>query len=150
MSGTEPGKRVRAAAISAIVATILAGAEARGVTALPRPVQAAKPDSPSLKKINSQLRIEIDRQRAREAGREESTLQTDVRIDEKGRARVDVRARITPALEDKVRTLGSEIVSSSARYDSLIAWVPVGKLEELARDPAVMAIEPAAEPTTVR
>jgi hypothetical protein len=136
--------------MSAIVAALVGCAEARDVIALPWAVQSGKPDATSLRKINSQLRIEIERQRARDAGREGPALQTDVRLDEKGRARVDVRARITPVLEAKIRALGSEIFSSSAQYDSLIAWVPVGKLEELARDPAVMAIEPAAEARTVK
>ena len=32
----------------------------------------------------------------------------------------------------------------SSEYGSIVAWVPVNKLERLAADPAVRAIEPAA------
>ena len=71
---------------------------------------------------------------------------TGVKLDQKGRALVDVRAEVTPALQKKVRTLGGTIESTSSEYRSIIAWVPLNRLERLAADPAVHAIEPAAQP----
>ena len=75
---------------------------------------------------------------------------TDVKIDRKGRALVDVRAEVSPALEKKLGLLGGTIVSTSREYRSLVAWIPLLRLERLAEDPAVRAIEPKAEAITVR
>jgi hypothetical protein len=57
---------------------------------------------------------------------------------------------VTPALIALVKKSGATIVSSSTRYHSIIARVPLLQLERLAGDPAVRAISPAAEATTVR
>jgi hypothetical protein len=70
---------------------------------------------------------------------------TGVRIDGNQRAFVDVRADVTPALEARVRALGATITSVSREYRSIIAWVPLARLERLAGDAAVHAIEPAAQ-----
>jgi hypothetical protein len=51
---------------------------------------------------------------------------------------------VTPALQKQVQALGGTIESSSAQYRSIVAWVPLNRLERLAADPAVRAIEPAA------
>jgi hypothetical protein len=69
----------------------------------------------------------------------------NVRIDRHGRALVDVRATVKPALEKKVKALGGVIVSTSAAYDSIIGWLPLLTLERLAADPTVRAIEPAGD-----
>ena len=58
---------------------------------------------------------------------------------------MDVRAEVTPALEKKVRSLGGTIQSTSIEYRSILAWIPLKKLERLAGDRAVRAIVPAAE-----
>ena len=73
---------------------------------------------------------------------------TGVKIDRNGRAFVDVRAEVTAELEKKMRLLGATIVSTSRDYRSIIAWMPLLKLEQLAEDLAIFAIEPAAEATT--
>ena len=57
---------------------------------------------------------------------------TGVKLDQKGRALVDVRAEVTPALQKKVRKLGGTIQSTSREHRSIIAWVPLNKLERLA------------------
>jgi hypothetical protein len=71
-----------------------------------------------------------------------------VRIDRAGRALVDVRADVTPAIEKKIRDLGGVVVSQSGRDQSIIARIPILRLERLAGDPRVRAIEPAAEAMT--
>ena len=73
--------------------------------------------------------------------------ETGVRLDKKGRALVDVRAEVSPKLQKRVRSLGGTIVSTSLEHHSIIAWTPLLKLEQLATDPAVRAIEPMAEAT---
>jgi hypothetical protein len=77
-----------------------------------------------------------------------SALLRKIDIDKDGRALVDVRAPITPQLQDKIRMLKGTVVSTSARYDSTIAWIPVLQLEALAEDPAVVSIIAATKPLT--
>jgi len=66
-----------------------------------------------------------------------------VQIDRHGRALVDVRAEVQPALEKKIKALGGVVVSTSRTYDSIVGWMPLQTLERLAADPTVRAIEPA-------
>jgi hypothetical protein len=104
--------------------------------------------TPAQQKISSQLLQEIYRRRGQEKEKDVPPGPTGVRIDDKDRALVDVRAEVVPALEKKLRTLGSTIVSTSREYRSIIAWVPVLKIERIAADTSVRAIEPAPESTT--
>ena len=100
------------------------------------------------RKINSQLLYEIYRRRGVADKKRIPPGPTDVRIDKAGRALVDVRADVTPAIEKKIRELGGIIVSTSGRDQSIIARIPILKLERLAADSRVRAIEPAAEAIT--
>jgi hypothetical protein len=102
------------------------------------------------RKINSQLLYEIYRRRGEAQRKGVPPGPTDVRIDKHGRALVDVRAEVVPAIEKKIRDLGGVVISKSGRDQSIIARVPILNLERLAGDPAVRAIEPAAEAITNR
>lgn len=108
--------------------------------------QVSEKDSrtPAQQKIDSQLLVEIYRAR----GEAVPPGETGVRIDTRGRALVDVRAPVTAALDRTIRRLGGVVLSSSASHESVIARVPVLKLETLAADPSVRFIVPAAEGTT--
>jgi hypothetical protein len=75
---------------------------------------------------------------------------TGVRVDADGRALVDVRGDVSASLLRTIVRVGGHIVATSAPDRSVIARVPVLKLETLAADPAVRFIEPAAEATTQR
>jgi hypothetical protein len=99
------------------------------------------------KKINSQLLYEIYRRRGEAERKGIPPGPTGVRVDEKGRTLIDVRADVTPALEKKVAALSGSIVSTSREYRSIVAWMPLLNIERLAEDAAVRAIEPAAEAT---
>ena len=101
-------------------------------------------------KIDSRLLYEIYRKRGQAAEKNVPPDATRVDLDKNGRALVDIRAVVTPALLTKVKKSGAAIVSSSAQYHSIIARVPLLQLERLAGDPAVRAISPAADATTVR
>lgn len=101
--------------------------------------------TPAQQKINSQVLYEIYRERGEAEAKHVPPGPTGVRIDGTKRALVDIRADVTPAMEEKVRSLGGTIESVSAQYRSIIAWVPLLRLEELARERAVHAIEPKAE-----
>ena len=74
-----------------------------------------------------------------------STRRVTVQVDRHGRALVDIRATVRPALEKKVKALGGVIVSTSTTYDSIIGWVPLLTIERLAADPTVRVIEPAGD-----
>jgi starvation-inducible outer membrane lipoprotein len=70
-----------------------------------------------------------------------------VKIDRKHRALVDVRVEVTPAIQKRMRRVGGTVVNTSSKDHSIVVWMPLLKLEELAADPAVNAIIPAPEAT---
>jgi len=102
------------------------------------------------RKINSQLLYEIYRRRGEAERKGVPPGSTDVKIDGRGRALVDVRADVTAALQQKIRTYGGSVISTSQESHSIIARVPLLRLERLAADPSVRFIEPAAEAISVR
>ena len=104
--------------------------------------------TPAQRKIDSQLLSEIYRRRGQAAQKQVPPGETGVKVDARGRARVDLRADVTPALLKKVQRLGGTIQSTSVELRSILAWVPLLKLEQLAGDPAVSSIQPAAEAIT--
>jgi hypothetical protein len=106
--------------------------------------------TPAQQKINSQLLYEIYRLRGEAERNAVPPGPTGVKIDTRGRALVDVRADPTPALQNHIRRSGGLVLSTSARGRSIIARIPLLKLEALAADPAVLFIEPSAEATTGR
>jgi len=106
--------------------------------------------TPAQQKINSQLLYEIYKRRGEAQNKQTPIETTGVRIDADGRALVDVRGEVSPSLLRAVVRVGGRIVATSAPGRSVIARVPVLRLETLAADPAVRFIEPAAEATTQR
>ena len=98
-------------------------------------------------KINSQLLVEIEHTKSGASSRSKRGL---VSVDERQRALVDVRATVTFAMTRAIVDVGGTLVSTSPEWDSIIAWVPLLKLETLAEGSAVRAIEPAASATTNR
>jgi hypothetical protein len=106
--------------------------------------------SAAQRKINSQLLYEIYRRRGEAQQKGVPPGSTGVKIDARGRALIDVRAEVTAALQHKIRTYGGTVLSTSRESHSIIARVPLLRLERLAADPSVRFIEPAAEAITVR
>jgi hypothetical protein len=138
--------------LAAILTAILPACAASRSTGDPQRVRPSEKDSrtPAQRKINSQLLYELYRFRGQAREKQVPPEPTGVKIDPKHRALVDVRAEVTPALEKKVRGLGGTVESVSRQYRSIVAWIPLTALERLAADPAVRAIEPKAEATTIR
>ena len=95
----------------------------------------------AIQKIDARVMTEISRRRG--DPRQHAPIRRDVRVDRHGRALVDVRAQVRPALEKKIKALGGIIVSTSGTYDSIVGWMPLLTLERLAADKTVRAIEPA-------
>ena len=143
--------------VSAVVATALVAActTATTATSVPNQGAASEPSEKEMRtaaqqKLDSQLLYEIYRKRGQAREKNVPAGATRVRIDAKGRALVDIRALVTPALIEKVKKAGATIVSTSTAYHSIIAHVPLLQLERLAGESAVRAISPAADATTGR
>lgn len=112
-------------------------------------VPGKKALTPAQRKLDSHLLYEIDVQRGqpRRAVRAGLPLVT---LDGEGRALVEIHARILTQLGWKIARLRGTVVSTSPQYRSLIAWVPLLKLETLASESIVSAIAPAPKSITVR
>jgi hypothetical protein len=102
--------------------------------------QAAR--TPAQRKISSQLLCVLYPPKPPFRGRPR------LRTDGEGRVLVDIRARVTEKLIAGVGKLGGKVVSHSERYNSILAYVALDKLEEIAELPQVKAIRPAAEAIT--
>jgi hypothetical protein len=105
--------------------------------------------TPAELKISSQLLTEI-RNHERPAKDRTPPERTVVTVDADGRALVDVRAVVAAGLLKKIRSLGATIVSTSPEYRSIVAWMPLAKIKQLAADSAIVAIQPAPQGTTVK
>src|SRR5260221_11607615 len=68
--------------------------------------------TPAQQKINSQVLYEIYRAQGKAAEKNIPSEKTLVKIDQKGRALIDVRAEVTPALLKLLASLKSEVVST--------------------------------------
>ena len=99
-------------------------------------------------KIDSRLLREIDR--AKRGEKVERNAASGVAIDTKGRALVEIRCDVTAAIQKTLRAMNATIVSSLPDYRSILAWVPLARLEELAVMDSVYAIQPAPQATTNR
>ena len=103
--------------------------------------------TPAQQKLSSQLLSAIRSAKAAPAKKQAPSENLLVKIDRRQRALVDVRAPVTARIKRHVVRLGGTIVSTSSEADSVIAWVPLLKLERLAELPSVRAIQPAAQAT---
>jgi hypothetical protein len=99
-------------------------------------------------KIDSQLLYAIYRERGEAEAKGVPAGELGVKFDEQGRAIVSIRARVTKKLLAKIKSLGGKVVSSSERYNDILAHLRLRKLEELAALKDVHAIMPAQEATT--
>lgn len=104
--------------------------------------------TPAQKKIDSQLLYALYRRRGEAEAKSVPSGELLVRFDDKERAIVSIRARVTRTVLAKIKSIGGKIISSSERYHDIRAHVPLDKLEELAALKDVKAIMPAGEATT--
>jgi len=118
------------------------------VTRNPVQVQEKESRTPEQKKIDSQLLYAIYQMRGEAEAKGVPTEEIKLRKDAKGRVLVDVRARVSKKLISCIEELGGKIVSTSERDHSLIAYISLDKLEDVARSKDVKFISPAAEAIT--
>ena len=141
--------------LAALVASLLSALATTAQGPLPddsrqsAPSSARRQRSAAQAKINTHLLDAIEQARKPKSppAPSESVL---VDIDAKRRALVDLRAEVTDRLLALVRKLGGEVQSTAPAHHSIIARVPLSKLEALAADDGVQFIEPAALPATNR
>ena len=137
--------------VSPVAVPMAARASSRYVPiATQDPVREKRERTAAQQKIDTQLLYEIYRERGEAEAKGVPPGELALKFDDKGRALVSIRARVTKALLDKIEKLGGKIVSSSARYNDVRAHLPLAKLEELAAWKDVNAIMPAEEAITNR
>jgi hypothetical protein len=136
------------APIVALIVALAAAAAPADASAAGRHQPPKGSQTVAQRKIDSRLLREVDR--ARRGAEKQSEPASGVAIDGKGRALVEIRCDVTPAIQKKLHTLNATVVSSLSDYRSILAWVPLTKLEELAGDDKVYAIQPAPEAMTNR
>jgi uncharacterized repeat protein (TIGR03803 family) len=77
-----------------------------------------------------------------------TNLQPDVQVQPDGRVLVDLKAVVTPALQDLIRANGGRIINSFSKFQAIRALVPVDQLESLAASPDIKSIRRADEAHT--
>ncbi|HJX90497.1 MAG TPA: hypothetical protein VJ372_08370 [Pyrinomonadaceae bacterium] len=96
------------------------------------------------KKIDSQLLYALKQKRGETKG--VPTEPIDIELDQKGRALVDITAKVTPQVESQIRKLGGAIMSKDELNHTIRARLALAKLEALASVKDVRFIAPAAQP----
>jgi hypothetical protein len=144
-------RRQRASSLtsSALILVLGVGAECTCASRADAPQPPKGSQTAAQQKISGRLLPEIDHAK-RGAEKTQSAATSGVAIDSKGRALVEIRCDVTAAIQKKLRTLNATIVSSLPDYRSILAWVPLARLEEVAASDTVYGIQPAPDATTNR
>jgi hypothetical protein len=100
------------------------------------------------KKIDSQLLYAIYQLRGEAEAKGVPTEPIVLRRDSKDRVLVDIRSEVTKRLIAHVKRVGGNILSTSQKDHSLIAYVPLSKIEKLAELNEVRSISQPSEPIT--
>jgi len=104
--------------------------------------------TPAQQKIDSQLLYAIYRMRGEAAAKGVPSEEIPLRKDRKSRVLVDIRSVISPKLLALVKKSGGNVLSKSQKDHSLIAYLPLDKLERIARLKEVEFISQPSEATT--
>ena len=104
--------------------------------------------TPEQQKIDSQLLYAIYQMRGEAEAKGVPTEPIPLEKDRKGRVLVDIRTPVTKKIRARIEKLGGTIVSSSEQYHSIIAYLPLGNLEPLARSKEVKFVAPKAQSMT--
>ena len=94
-------------------------------------------------KIDSQLLYALKQKRGETRG--VPTERINIELDQKGRALVDITARVSPQVSSQIRKLGGVVISEEPQYHSIRARLALEKLEALAGRKDVSFIGPAAQ-----
>lgn len=95
------------------------------------------------KKIDSQLLYALKQKRGETSG--VPTERINIELDQKGRALVDITARVSSQVTNQIRRLGGIVISEAPQYHTMRARLALEKLEGLASRKDVTFIAPAAQ-----
>ncbi|HKE60279.1 MAG TPA: hypothetical protein VKB46_26385 [Pyrinomonadaceae bacterium] len=112
------------------------------------PNQEKDQRTPEQQKIDSQLLYAIYQMRGEAEAKGVPTEPIPLEKDAKGRVLVDIRVPVTRKVLTRIEKLGGTVLSSSDKYQSIIAYLPLGKVEPLARSREVKFIAPKAQAMT--
>ena len=99
--------------------------------------------SSAQRKIDSQLLSELKKYRGQAIAQGVPTLKTGVEIDQDSRVLVDIQARVTDGLLEKIERSGGKIINSFAEDNAIRAKLPLSQLEVLASLDDIKFIQPA-------
>lgn len=97
------------------------------------------------RKIDSNLLFTIKMERHERIADGVLTLETGVKVDEKGYIDVEITANVTPILLNELRLIDAEIIVSLPEYRSIVARVPASVIESLAEMNEIIFIMPKRE-----
>ena len=129
-------------------------------SAQPDPVPAASPasvrdDSSADEKHDRELIDAIERRLRGSTGatpgkgiEPSGPTRRPIEVTRDGKVLVDIEAKVSPELLERIRELGGSVVSNVPRFDAVRATVPVDSLRALARRPEVRSIRSAAASMT--
>ncbi|HEX6730601.1 MAG TPA: S8 family serine peptidase [Pyrinomonadaceae bacterium] len=104
--------------------------------------------SPTERKMDSQLIYELRMDRGQAIANGIRALETDVQVNDTGKAELDITANVSDALLDQLRANGVEIVRSVPEENSVRARVPLDSLETIAALPDIKFIQPKQDAMT--
>jgi hypothetical protein len=104
--------------------------------------------TPAQRKIDSRLLYEIKKSRGQAIADGVPTLDTSLRVDEKGFIDVDISAYVSKKLLNVLDSTGAEIVSSFPEYHSITARLPLSVIENLAERSDIIFIQPKLDAMT--
>ena len=99
--------------------------------------------TPAQKKIDSQLLYALKQKRGETRG--VPTERIKIELDQKGRALVDITAKVSPQVTSQIRKLGGTVISEDGYYHTIRARLALEKLEALAALKDVSFIAPFAQ-----
>lgn len=99
--------------------------------------------TPAQKKIDSQLLYALKQKRGETRG--VPTERINIELDQKGRALVDITAKVSPQVTSQIRKLGGIVLSEDGYYHTIRARLALEKLEAVATLKDVSFIAPPAQ-----
>src|SRR5665213_799729 len=99
--------------------------------------------TPTEQKIDSQLLYADKMRRGEPIAKGVPVQRVDLDKDDQGRILVDIKADVTDALLQYIKTLGGNVVNDFPQYQAIRAGVPLANIEDLAARSEVKFVEPA-------
>src|SRR5665213_1228804 len=99
--------------------------------------------TPTEQKIDSQLLYADKMRRGEPIAKGVPVQRVDLDKDDQGRILVDIKADVTDALLQYIKTLGGNVVNDFPQYQAIRAGVPLANIEDLAARGEVKFVEPA-------